>query len=88
MNGSKRPYSKITTFTKRPGLPQLASYVVFVLETVLFYSVILPRLHETPQVVLGLVYSATLVVLVASTIVSSSADPSDRVMVQYRNHSR
>lgn len=88
MNGSRKPYFKITTFTKRPGLPQIASYIVFALETVLFYSVILPKLNETSQIILGIVYTLTLIILVASTLVSSSADPSDRVMVQYRNHSR
>ncbi len=88
MNGSRRPYLKISTFTKRPGIPQVASYVVFVLETVLFYTVILPRLNHAPQIFFGILYSGTLVVLVVSTLISSSVDPSDRVMVQYRNHPR
>jgi hypothetical protein len=31
MNGSHKPYEKNTTFTKRPGVPQVASYFVFAL---------------------------------------------------------
>jgi hypothetical protein len=31
MNEEQKPYQKNTTFTKRPGLPQVASYFVFAL---------------------------------------------------------
>lgn len=88
MNSSRRLYHKNNTFSKRPGVPQIASYLVFTLETVLFYLVVLPRLEGPAQAILGTLYSMTLVSLVVSTLVASSCDPSDRIMIQHRNTPR
>lgn len=66
----------------------MASYLIFTLETVLFYLVVLPRLDSPAQAILGTFYSITLLSLVVSTLVASSCDPSDRVMIQHRNTSR
>jgi hypothetical protein len=88
MNSSRRLYQKNTTFTKRPGVPQVGSYLIFALETILFYLVVLPRLEGSSQAILGTLYSMTLLSLVVSTIVASACDPSDQVMVQHRNSSR
>lgn len=88
MNGSRKAYEKNTSFTKRPGVPQIGSYIVFLLETVLFYSIVLPKLQGTAQPVLGVLYSLSLIGLVACTIACSICDPSDRIMIQYRNGSR
>lgn len=86
MNASKKPYERNNTFSKRPGLPQVTSYIVFALEVVLFYAVVLPALTNGPQIALGLLYTATLLLLVVATVVASKVDPSDQVMVLYRNH--
>lgn len=88
MNSSRRLYHKNNTFSRRPGVPQIASYLVFTLETILFYLVVLPRLEGSTQAILGTLYSMTLLSLVVSTIVASSCDPSDQVMIQHRNSSR
>ena len=85
MNASKKPYETNNTFSKRPGLPQVASYIVFALEVVLFYAVVLPALANRPQIALGLLYTATLLLLVIATVVASKVDPSDQVMILYRN---
>ena len=69
-------------------MPQVASYLVFILETVLFYLVILPRLESPAQSILGTLYSVTLLSLVISTLVASTCDPSDRVMIQHHKSSR
>lgn len=88
MNASRKLYEKNNTFSKRPGLPQVASYIVFALETVLFYSVVMPALEHKQQVALGVVYSGTLMLLVVATIIASKVDPSDQVMILFRNHPR
>jgi hypothetical protein len=85
MNEDRKLYEKNTTFTKPPGLPQIISYLVFALETVLFYVVVFPKLNSTAQIIFGIVYSLTLIGLVVSTITASSMDPSDQVMILYRN---
>lgn len=80
------PYHPITTFTRRPGLPQIASYCVFALETALFYAVVVPLSEPTaPTIVCALLYSVSLAVLVVSTVVASACDPSDAVMMSSRN---
>lgn len=88
MNSSRKLYAKINTFSKSPGAAQMLSYAVFLLETVLFYAVILQKLDNTPKIILGIIYSVSLISLIAVTIVCSSNDPSDTVMVKYRNGSR
>lgn len=88
MNASRKLYERNNTFSKRPGLPQVASYIVFTLEVVLFYAVVLPALANRPQIALGLLYTATLLLLVVATVVASKVDPSDQIMILYRNHPR
>ena len=88
MSSRSKPYEKSTTFTRKPGVPQIASYIVFALETVLFYAVVLPRLNPSEKITLGIFYTITLLGLVISTIVASSCDPSDRVMIKYLNGAR
>lgn len=85
MSEGNRPYIKNNSFSKKPGLAQIASYVVFLLETVLFYSVVLPKLRTSTQIFFGICYSASLLMLVISAIVTSLADPADLMMVCYRN---
>ena len=85
MSEGNRPYVKNNSFSKKPGLAQIASYTVFLLETILFYSVVLPRLRTPTQVSFGICYSASLVMLVVSAVVTSLADPADLMMVCYRN---
>ena len=85
MSEGNRPYIKNNSFSKKPGLAQIASYTVFLLETVLFYSVVLPRLRTSTQISFGICYSASLVMLVVSAVVTSLADPADLMMVCYRN---
>ena len=88
MNASRKLYERNNTFSKRPGLPQVASYIVFALEVVLFYAVVLPALANRPQIALGVLYTATLLLLVVATVVASKVDPSDQIMILYRNHPR
>lgn len=80
-----KPYEKIAAFTKSPGVAQIASYVVFVLEVGLFYAVILPNLESSSQIALGILFSLTLVPLVISGSICSVVDPSDQAMILYRN---
>jgi hypothetical protein len=80
-----KPYEKVAAFTKSPGVAQIASYVVLVLEVVLFYAVILPNLESSSQIALGILFSLTLLLLVISGSICSVVDPSDQAMVLYRN---
>ena len=83
---NNNPYERNTSFSKTPGIPQLASYVVFLTQTILYYAVVLPRLQgTTAQALLGTFYSLSLLALVVSALVSSLTDPADTAMVHYRN---
>lgn len=83
---SNNPYFKNNSFTKTPGIPQIASYAVFLLETVLYYVVVLPHLESLPsKVTLGILYSIFLLLLIVFTVLSSLNDPSDSAMIMYRN---
>jgi hypothetical protein len=70
-------YLKNTTFTKTPGLPQMASYLVFLTEVILFYGFVLPNLRAPAQAALGVLYSISLLALVIASLASSVVDPSD-----------
>jgi hypothetical protein len=52
---------------------------------VLFYTVAVPHLEKDAKIAMAVIYSTTLVVLVLSTTFCSLTDPSDPVMVAYRN---
>jgi hypothetical protein len=83
---NQNSYYKNTTFSKRPVLPQIASYLVFTLETVLFFGVIVPNFHsQSAKIICSVLYSLTLIALFISTILSSCCDPSDPVMIKNRN---
>ncbi len=71
------PYHKNNTFSKSPGVAQIASYIVFITETVLFYAAILPHLHPSAQTTLALLFSLSLIAMAITTIISSAVDPSD-----------
>jgi len=77
MSEGHRPYSKNNSFSKKPGLAQIASYAVFLLETILFYAVVLPRLQTSTKISFGICYTASLLMLVISATVTSLADPAD-----------
>lgn len=81
------PYSKNNSFSKKPGLAQIASYAVFLMETILFYMVVLPRLQGSSKIAFGISYSLSLLMLVVSAVVTSLADPADLIMICYRNSS-
>jgi uncharacterized membrane protein len=87
MSEGNRPYLKNNSFSKKPGLAQIASYVVFLLETILFYTVVLTRLRASAKISFGVCYTASLLMLVISAIVTSLADPADQMMICYRNSS-
>jgi hypothetical protein len=61
--------------------------VVFLLETILFYTVVLTRLRASAKISFGVCYTASLLMLVISAIVTSLADPADQMMICYRNSS-
>lgn len=84
---SNNPYFKNNSFTKTPGVAQIASYTVFLLETVLFYVAVLPHLESlSVKVTLGILYSISLLILIVFTLLSSLNDPSDTAMIVYRNN--
>ena len=82
-----KPYDPITTCNKQPALAQIVSHLIFTLETIAFFSVVLPHLEDPSKAVLTVLYCVSLVVIVVFTLICSVSDPSDEVMVFYRNHS-
>jgi len=79
-------YEKITAATKSPGVAQIVSYLVLTLECILFYTIICTNFSSKDvSVPLIVLYSCSLLALIFAAVICSCTDPSDRVMIIYRN---
>jgi uncharacterized membrane protein YhhN len=64
-------------------VPQVISYVVFLILVVLFYAVLVPHL-QAGRTVLAVLFSLALLAMATATLISSFIDPSDPAMVMFR----
>jgi len=79
---NKVAYEDINTFSRTPSPAQLCSYVVIVLETVIFYLMVRPNLNPpATSMALTIVFSILLGISVFSSFLCSYIDPSDSAMI-------
>ena len=83
MNETKA-YTTKNTFSKSPGCAQIASYIIFLLMVVLFYVSVRPNLHSG-QIALTIFFTICTAAMVITTLITSYIDPSDQVMIMYKN---
>ena len=72
INNNSHP---VNTFSRRPSLQQVFSYMAITLQTLVFYLVVYPNIPHS--LASTLLYSVSLVAVVVSTFISSYIDPSD-----------
>lgn len=83
-NNDPYRYRTINTFTRKPGIAQLASYLIFSAMVATFYACILPEVANEmiPRITMHVVYPISLAVLIALTLASSIIDPTDSVVIE------
>lgn len=80
-------YKTINTFCQSPSVAQIAAYVIFALQVLTFYIVVHRRIHSpTSLLVLHVLYAISTTGQVIFTLASSAIDPSDQIMIKYRNN--
>lgn len=81
-----KKYKAINSFTQKPSPAQLVSYSLFLLQLLVFYSIVQSRyLSSVYRVAMLSVYSACAAIHLGLTVVVSVSDPSDGFMVRYKN---
>ena len=79
-------YKTINTFSQRPSPAQLVSYLIFLLQILIFFIIIQARLASTStRIVLIVVYSLSVGSQIVLTFLVSLSDPSDNFMIKYKN---
>lgn len=80
-------YKKINTFSQAPSPAQIGSYLIFLMQILIFYIIIQARL-VTPatRIVMLVLYSCSVACQIGVTLLVSLSDPSDSFMVRYRNN--
>lgn len=82
-------YQVVNTFSRTPSPAQICSYVVILLESLIFYIMIRPNIISHPaSLTFTLLFSASLVLLIITSFVCSYIDPSDSVMVKFKTGRR
>ena len=82
-----REYSTVNTFTRGPVPAQIITYLVFLGEALTFFICMYVNFVSTVrQITILVLYIVTMVVQVYLSIVTSCSDPSDSIMIDYRNN--
>lgn len=82
-----RVYKTINTFTQCPSPAQIASYIIFLMQILVFYIIIQNRLQSPiTRIALLITYSICVAVHIVFTLIVSISDPSDSFMIRYRNN--
>ena len=90
MNSNNNPkYDIVNTFSRTPSPAQIAAYIIIAFETIVFFVMIRPSmaaLSPNSALIFTILYSISLLAVIVSTFVCSFTDPSDPVMVCYKNN--
>lgn len=79
-------YTKTNTFSRRPSLPQVITYLLFTAEIVFFYALIQNNLVDRGRRIGTIVaFSLVTFIEIGVAFVVSLSDPSDELMVRFRN---
>lgn len=83
-----RKYETINSFTRRPVVTQIAAYLVFLGETLTFFICMYINFRNTTrQITILVLYIVTAIIQVIVSLMTSYIDPSDNIMIEYRNNS-
>lgn len=75
----------VNTFTQKPAATQILSYIVVLMEFVVYFSCLFPHLQSlTAQITLTTLLCGFTLALIGFTLVASVTDPTDPVVRDYR----
>ena len=81
-----KSYSKVNSFTHTPSVTQIISYVINILEPVVFYVLVQPNFSSsTTQITLICIFSIFCLSKVILTLIISFSDPADEAMVKFKS---
>lgn len=79
-------YKKVNTFSRTPCFNQILSYLVVTTQSVSFWLLVQTHFeHQDTRFVMMAVYALSTVILVWAGVLASASDPSDPIMIDYKN---
>ena len=86
---SKSRYKPVTSFSRRPCVNQIISYLVIVSENISFWALIQNNYTSlSSRWTMIVLFSISTFVLMVAALCASCSDPSDSVMIEYKNGNR
>lgn len=80
-----QPYSRINSFSQRPSIQQCIAYILFLMQILVFSIIIQKHLSSRYRTPICAVYGVVAGVHVCIALAVSFSDPSDNLMIKYRN---
>lgn len=85
-NIKMKKYKIINTFSQSPSIAQIISYLLFLMQVLVFFIIIQKRYESrVMRIVVIIVYSICVVFHVVVTFLTSLSDPSDDFMIKFKN---
>ena len=79
-------YKAINTFSQTPSITQIASYIIFLAQVLIFSIIIQAHItQQTTRISMIIIYSIVTFIQIVITFLTSLSDPSDSFMIRYRN---
>ena len=80
-------YETINTFHRRPVPAQMITYLMFFGEALTFFiCMYVNYTHLAKQIAILILYIITMIAQIILTVLTSCSDPSDDMMIEYRNN--
>lgn len=84
--GRPNGYKKVNTFSRTPCFNQVMSYLVLATQSLSFWLLVQRHIaHQNTRFVMMAVYALSTAVLVWAGVLASASDPSDPIMIDYKN---
>jgi hypothetical protein len=81
-----KEYEVLNTFSRRPCLTQILSYVLVLFINVCFWGLLQPHFDsQVTRLAIVVAFAVSLAVLLIAGVATSLLDPSDQIVRQYRN---
>lgn len=82
----ERRYKTVNTFTRKPYPTQIISYVIIITMHLSFWLCIQPYIvNDITRTIMIALFSLSSLLLIIFSIATSAIDPSDPIMIQYKN---
>ena len=81
-----KKYKIINTFSQKPSFAQIVAYLVFLMQVLIFY-ILVQKHYESQSVRIAMItlFSISVVTQGILALATSMSDPSDSLMVNFKN---